>query len=468
MTSTAPDTIDAPTPVTDRKSSGGRVLLPYQEAWRRDGSRMKIWEKSRRIGATYVEANDAVMSRLTRQRRSHYWFSSADESAAFEFADYCRFWLKVAGTVVEIVTEDVRDDLTGRDAKAFVVAVQGQRVTAMSSNPRRFRSKGGDVCLDEYGFHDDPRRMWAAAYPTITWGDSIRVMSTHNGEGSEFHKKVLAGEPFAEGVDRRDTFSVHRVTIHDAVAQGLVAKINDIKGTSMSDAEFLAACRAGCQTEDDWLQEFMAIPSKDATAWLPYELIEACESDAAGDPARYADGQRYIGMDIGEQHDRTVIWTLERVGDVLWTREVVVFTDEPMSVKEKALLDRLAHPKVVRAVVDATGLGTQIGQAAERTNKAEAVKFTLPVKDELASPLRGLFEDRRVRVPGDSDTREQLHAIRMSRTAGGTPRYDAARTEDGHADKFWALAMACHAARVNDAVPPPLICGDPRLRKEAA
>lgn len=445
-------TAAAPLPLTDRKTRAGRMLLPYQEAWRRDRSRMKLWEKSRRIGATYVEAFDAVMRRLRPSKedggtRSPYWFSSADESAAFEFADYCRFWLKFCGTIVAVATGEEQDAETGRSAKAFVVEANGIRITAMSSSPRRFRSKGGDVGLDEFGFHDSPRQMMQAAGAVMIQGDSIRVLSTHNGEGSEFHKLVQEGVAYRDGVHLAERWSIHRVTILDAVDQGLVEKINEAKGTSLSRDEFLASCRAICRTEDDWLQEFMAIPSKDATAWLPYELIEACESDEAGDPAKFSDGQRYVGMDIGEQHDRTVIWTLERVGDVLWTREVVVFTDEPMSVKEKALLDRLSHPKVVRAVVDATGLGTQIGQAAERTHKAEAVKFTLPVKDELASPLRGLFEDRRVRVPGDSDTREQLHAIRMTRTANGTPRYDAARSDEGHADKFWALAMACHAAK---------------------
>lgn len=437
---------NAPDIITDRKSSAGRVLLPWQEQWRRDQSRMKIWEKSRRIGATYTEANDAVFTRLMG-RRSHYWFSSADESAAYEFADYCRFWQKTAGQVVELITEYVRDDLTGRDAKAFVVLVNDFRITAMSSNPRRFRSKGGDVCLDEFAFHDNPAAMWAAAYPTITWGDSIRVLSTHNGEGSAFHKQVLSGKPFVNGVTLTDQFSVHRITIIEAVAQGLVEKINAVKGTSMTRDDFLASCRAGCRTEDDWLQEFMAIPAKDAMAWLTYELIERCEDDLAGN-GQFTDGQRYIGMDIGESQDRTVIWTLERVGDILWTREVLVMTDEDLSHKQHALLTRLRHPKVVRACVDATGLGTQIAQEAEKTRKAEGIKFTLPAKDELASPLRGYFEDRTVRIPGDDDTREQLHAIRMTRTAGGTPRYDAARTEEGHADKFWALALACHAAKV--------------------
>lgn len=439
----------APTIITDRKTRGGRVLLPWQERWRQDVSRMKLWEKSRRIGATFTEANDAVFTRLTKQRKANYWFSSADESAAYEFADYCRFWLKTAGTVVEIVTEEVRDDLTGRDARAFVVPVNGYRITAMSSSPRRFRSKGGDVCLDEYGFHDDPGAMWDAAYPTITWGDSIRVLSTHNGEGSQFDRFVQQGKRHAEGNERKGDmpFRVHRITIVEAVEQGLVEKINEVKGTSMTREEFLASCRAGCRNEDAWLQEYMAIPSKDASAWLTYQLIEMCEHDDAGDPSKYTDGQRYIGMDIGENQDRTIILTLERVGDVLWTREILVMHDEDLSVKQEALLTRMRHPKVVRACVDATGLGTQIGQAAVKTGKGEAIKFTIASKDELASPLRGRFEDRTIRVPGDADTREHLHAIRMTRTANGTPRYDAARTEAGHADKFWGLALAAHAAK---------------------
>ena len=428
-------TLPSPTPLTDRKTSGGRVLLPWQEAWRRDTSRMKIWEKSRRIGATFTEANDAVMTRLTGQRRAHYWFSSADESAAYEFADYCRFWLKSVGKVVEVIVEDVPDTVTGRDARSFVVPIGDFRINAMSSSPRRFRSKGGDVCLDEFAFHDDPRAMWDAASPATLWGDSIRVLSTHNGEGSEFDKMVQAGKRHAAGTAKKgdQPFSVHRITIVDAVEHGLVDKINATKGTDLSDEQFLAECRALCRSEEQWLQEFMAIPSTDSSAWLTYQLIEACEDDTAGDPGRYGDGQRYIGMDIGESQDRTVIWTVERVGDVLHTREVLVMTDEDLSVKQAALLSRIRHPKVVRACVDATGLGTQIAQEAVKTGKGEGLKFSLPVKDELASPLRGLFEDRSVRIPGDFDTREQLHAVRMMRTAGGTPRYDAARTESGRA-----------------------------------
>lgn len=436
-------------PLTTPKSKRGRVLLPWQEDWRRDESDLKIWEKSRRVGATYAEANDVVFSRLSRKRPLDYWFSSADESAAYEFADYNRFWLETAGAVADQFTEDVEDPRTGRTATAFVVRFPcGARMTAMSSSPRRFRSKGGDVGLDEFGYHDEPGRMYDAAEPCTTWGGRLRILSTHNGEGSLFNKFCLMGKRHAAGQAKPGDipFSIHRITLPEAVALGLVERINETRGTNYTREQFLRDRRSRCRNEDHWRQEYLAIPSVDSTAWLPYELIQACEHADAGDPVRYGDGQRYVGMDVGEIHDRTVIWTLERVGDVLWTREIVVFTDEPLRVKQDALIKRLKHPKVVRACIDATGVGAQIAQEAEATGKGEAVKFTLPVKDELASPLRGLFEDRRVRVPEDPEVREDLHTIRMTTTAAGNPRFDAQRSETGHADRFWGLALAAHAA----------------------
>ena len=431
----------------------GGVLLPWQQAWRRDESRLKLWEKCRRIGATWTEANDAVMSRLAG-RREDYWFSSADESAAYEFGEYCRFWLQSAKAVADHFTEQVEDPRSGRAATAFCVRLpNGARITAVSSNPRRFRSKGGDVTLDEFAYHDDPGAMYDAAQPCILWGGRLRILSTHNGDASQFHRFVEMGRRRHSGQSRPGDipFRLHRITIEEAVAQGLVEKINESRNVDLTRQQFLADCRAGCRNADQWAQEYLAIPSMDQSAWLAYDLIEACESEQAGDPALAGEGLRYVGMDVGENRDRTVIWTLEQVGDVLWTREVLVLTDEPLRIKGEALLSRLRHPRVVRACVDATGLGAQIAQDAVATGKGEAVKFSLPVKDALFSPLRGLFEDRRVRVPADRRVREDLHSLRMVRTSGGSPRFDAARSEAGHADLCTALALACSAARTTTA-----------------
>ena len=61
-------------------------------------------------------------------------------------------------------------------------------------------------------------------------------------------------------------------------------------------------------------------------------------------------------------------------------------------------------------------------------------------------PLLRLFQDRLVRIPAAADVREDLHKVRKVVTASNNVRLEADRDGGGHADRFWALALACHAA----------------------
>jgi len=85
-------------------------------------------------------------------------------------------------------------------------------------------------------------------------------------------------------------------------------------------------------------------------------------------------------------------------------------------------------------------------------HRVEPVHFTGPVKSELAMPLLRLFQDRLVRIPADPAVREDLHKVRKVVTASNNIRLEADRDAGGHADRFWALALAAHAA--DEAVKP--------------
>ena len=116
-------------------------FLPYQDAWIVDSNRFKAWDKSRRIGATYAESYKACRDRNIIDERRDYWFSSADESAAFEYALYCRKWCEMIEAVVKEITEVLEDD-QGYKYNNYVVEFPNKsRVNCMSSNPRRFRSE---------------------------------------------------------------------------------------------------------------------------------------------------------------------------------------------------------------------------------------------------------------------------------------------------------------------------------------
>ena len=53
-----------------------------------------------------------------------------------------------------------------------------------------------------------------------------------------------------------------------------------------------------------------------------------------------------------------------------------------------------------------------------------------------------------VAYPDDPDLRNSHHAVKRILTSAGNPRFDADRSEVGHADAFWAHALAIHAAGV--------------------
>ena len=82
-----------------------KIFLPYQIKWLKDKSQIKIWRKSRRIGATYVQAFEDVIDALTLKIRGKVcdvWFSSADITAAKEYIMYCEYWAKLLNFAMKI------------------------------------------------------------------------------------------------------------------------------------------------------------------------------------------------------------------------------------------------------------------------------------------------------------------------------------------------------------------------------
>lgn len=51
-----------------------------------------------------------------------------------------------------------------------------------------------------------------------------------------------------------------------------------------------------------------------------------------------------------------------------------------------------------------------------------------------------------LRIPDDPVIRADLRKVQKVTTAAGNIRFVAESTPDGHADRFWALALAKHAA----------------------
>lgn len=435
-----------------RPTDPEKIFLPFQQAWVNDRSRLKLMEKSRQIGISWATAFACVERTAPREARNDQWVSSRDEIQARLFLEDCK---RFAGLLTEAASDlglQVIDE--ERRLTAYVLSfANSRRIHSMSSNPDAQAGKRGGRVLDEFALHPDPRKLYSIAYPGITWGGQLEIVSTHRGSDNFFNS--LVEEIRHKGNPKG--FSLHTVTLQDALDCGFLFKLQqalpaDDERQDMDEAAYFDFIRAGCASEEQFLQEYMCVPADDAGAFLSYDLIAGCEYRAteawADEPL---DGRElYLGVDVGRNHDLTVLWLVERVSGTCFTRRLITLRGRTFAEQEAVLYDLLAVPGVRRCCIDATGLGMQLAErAAERfgTYRIEGIKFTAPIKEALAYPLRAAFEDKTVRIPGDDEIRADLRSIKKTTTAAGNIRFEADRGPGGHADRFWALALALHAAQ---------------------
>lgn len=427
------------------------VFLPFQSKWIQDGSRIKLMEKSRQIGISWSTAYGADERAAAQGARHDEWVSSRDDIQARLFIEDCKLWAGIMNLAAKDLGEQVIDP--EKKLSAYVLQfASGRRIHSMSSNPDAQAGKRGSRILDEFALHADQRKLWAIAYPGITWGGSMEIVSTHRGSNSFFNG--LIREAREKGNPKR--ISLHRVTLQDALDQGFLFKLQqalpaDAEQQDMDEAAYFDFVRGGAADAESFDQEYMCIPADDDAKFLEYGLITACEYSGGADWQRPLEGpftgRLFCGVDIGRKKDLTVLWVVEQLGDVLYTRHV-----ETLERMRKSAQEAILWPWFElcdRICIDSTGMGigwADDAQDAFGAHRVEAVNFSAQVKEALAYPLKGAMEDRAVRIPDDPLIRADLRKVQKLTTSAGNIRFVAESSPDGHADRFWALALAIHAA----------------------
>ena len=398
-----------------------------------DDAKLKIAVKGRQTGFSFAAALRAVLWCLER-KRTHILLSKGERQSKL-LMEKVRDHLKVRGMVTKFSETKIMEHTSSTQLEARFA--NGSVIYALPANPDTARGYTGDVTLDEFAFHADSRKIFTALYPTITRGHTLEVISTPNGRQGKFFDLARQAGLVPDLAARPDSpWSAHRVSIHDAASEGLKVDLHLL--------------RDGCEDEETWQQEYECVFLSDSENYIPMEMITACQSEAATldvTPDWRPSSNLYMGIDIGRKRDLTVAWLMERVGDVFWTRAVTTLRNQPFEVQERMIRD-LMDRGVRRAAVDKSGLGMMLAErlAAKYGSRVEPVGFTAPFKEHLAPRVKALFEQRRLRIPDHRAVRADLNAVKRLVTSAGNIRFDADRTERGHADRFWALALAQHAA----------------------
>ena len=417
------------------------ILYDYQKRWINDTSRFKIGMFSRQSGKTYTTtleiAEDIIRAELEKRRVRWVILSRGERQAKEAMEEGLKVHLRAYGAAFEAFETSFHLSDASSCKSLEVVMAHGSRVTALPANPDTARGFSANVFLDEFAFHQNSRKIWAALFPVVSRnGLRLRVVSTPNGKGNKFYDLMTS--------DETSGWSKHIVDIYQAVKDGLPRDID--------------ALRAALDDPDAWAQEYELQWLDEASAWLSFDLINSVEHELAGRPDEYQGGPCYVGVDIGRRHDLFVVWVVEKIGDVLWTREIIERRGASFAEQDMLLDSVFERYRVARCCMDQTGMGEKPVEDAQRRHgprRVEGVLFTSSHKLALATLGKEAFEDRRIRIPlGNNSLRNDLHKLQKVSSPTGAPRFVADSDSGGHADRTWACFLAVNAAQGLDVVLP--------------
>ncbi len=306
------------------------------------------------------------------------------------------------------------------------------------------RGDSTNVILDEAAYYKNPppdKVLDGAMAATTHKGLKVRILSTPNGVGNKFylickdHKKL--------------GYTLHKVTIQDAIADGLPVDIKKCWAICLDDPRVFAQTYE-CSFLDSQFQ---------------YILTDYIDLICSDDLPESGFGDAYYGgLDIGRNNDLTVLYTIQRCGKVngkqAWaTRGLEKHRRTSEDGLHRLVDDGFAKYKYKRMALDATGIGTFPSDAMVKRHgfsRVDPVMFTAPIKEELATGLKLVIVEKRFFIPKTrhpfiSDIKdvklikEDIASIQRIITENGNVKYDSPRTTEGHADRAWAAALAIRA-----------------------
>jgi len=461
------------------------VLLRYQQKWIGDKADVKLCEKSRRVGLSWGEAEDAteIAARSKAAGGMDYWYIGYNKDMAQEFIRDVAGWAKGMNAFMGEIEEEVIKD-EDKDILTFVIKFSsGFRVTALSSRPSNLRGKQGVVCIDEAAFHEDLAGLIKAAMALLMWGGKVRIISTHNGDTNLFNDLIqdaLAG---------KKPYSVHTITFKEALKQGLYKRICLVRGIEWTQAG-----------QDDWTktmydfygddaaEELDVIPTSGAGTYLPRLMIESVmQTDIpvvrlslpAGfeqQPERIRvaeindwldeyikpllvklnpNQRHYFGEDFARNGDLTALWPLAELQNLnLHTPFVVELRNVPFEQQKQIvfyIIERL--PRFVAGAMDARGNGQYLAEVTMQKFGATRIAQVMLSQEWYRNNMprfKAAFEDQSINAPKDADVMADMRCVKMDKGVAKVPDTAKVRGADGkdrHGDTAIALALALFAVK---------------------
>lgn len=436
-----------------RFDDGEIKFEPYQLAFLASQAPYRCVEKGRQVGYSWVFACESLARSHLRDQHNSI-FVSYNLADAKEKISYCQQLhedLPLEFQKKRIVDSKLELAFQSNNAKA--------RISRIISNPSKApRGKKGDIYLDELAHCANDRDIYKGSTALILRAKNaqLTVCSSPLGRRGMFWEIA------------RQEIRPYKTYWRQSVPWWISGHLcKDIKlasrlAPSMATADRIARFgkkRIRDQFDslmlEDFQQEFEVFYSDETMTFYPFELIipctdpelELCEDFAA--VAREARGRLVAGFDVGRKRDLSelVIFDEREHETVMLYRKS--FEKTPFADQKDHLRAMLFMLSIARLSIDNNGIGMNLAEdlRAEFGSVVVTETFSTITKEVWATDFKINLQKKRIRLVRDRELVAQIHSIKKAVTPAGRVTFESEGQGKGHADLFWACAIATRKER---------------------
>jgi phage FluMu gp28-like protein len=224
---------------------------------------------------------------------------------------------------------------------------------------------------------------------------------------------------------------------------------------------------------EDFQQEYESYFCDEALSFFPYELISSrmkwFKFDEQGkfpkklhEIGSLQQGRLFAGYDVGRKLNTAELMVFDyRSTEEGYAKPKFIqvfqktFNDQSFRIQREYLKKflNMYSSSIQGFCIDRLGIGMDLSEHLEENypNVCTGITLTSAMKAQIAWTCKNYFQDGIIEIWPDRETRMQIHSIKQIHSEGSRiPRYDTDKNErNHHADRFWALALACHSVKTD-------------------
>jgi phage FluMu gp28-like protein len=427
------------------------ALEPYQVAFLQNPSRFRWITKSRQVGFSFLFALEALARCHLRKSHTAVFVSYNQDDAKEK--------ILVARQVYEDLPLGFQKKLVvdSKTELAFESNGPKKRLSRIISAPSKApRGKKGDIYLDELAHYLNDREVYRGSTALI-----LRSRGQLTGASTPLGRRGVFWEIAKEELRRYPHHSKMNVPwwLSRFFCRDLDRAAIEAPGlTTVERVERFGRPEIEEQFDslslEDFQQELECSFVDESYSFYPYDLILPCTNedlrlarDATDVPS--PKGRLVAGFDVGRTRDHSELALFEEHNGELVCRMLRRYEQVPFAQQEGDLRLLLNILPIARLSIDRSGIGMNLAEnLAAEFPQVVPENFTNASKEVYATDFKILLQRRQVVLPRDRDLVGQIHSIKRRVLPSGRVSFDAERTtRSGHADRFWAIALACQKER---------------------